>query len=306
MYKGGMITARRRNDAVVAVCQKNDEALVEIEDVNNGAEFLTGYPKSELQGKPLTAILPENLKDIVESYVEYEPGGNDLATVLKRARAFSIINKQGADIPISLKVFYVPGVDKNPRFELLMRDMTLKEKMDAIKAQLIEEQRSNNIIDIDTELPNPEFLRYYVNTVHDFIESNHVEACIIVVHAESFYDTIVNYGKLAGDQLVKVLGERARSATRGEDTVAYLGDGMLGLLLFDCNAENAPAAMGRIKAKMLASPVEVKAGVEVSATLNVAYHQISVEDNYDSVVKLCMDTLEKTASEGGDRVTEAG
>lgn len=305
MYKGGMITARRRSDAVIAVCQRNDESEIEIENINGGAEFLTGYPKSELQGQSLSVLLPPNLKDIVESYVEYEAGGNDLAAVLKRAREFSILDKTGHNIPISLKVFYVPGQDKNPRFELLMRDMTLQEKMDIIKAQLIEEQRTNTVVDVDTDLPNAEFLRYYVNTVHDFIESHRVEACLIVMHAENFYDTIVANGKLSGDQLMKVLGERAKGATRAEDAVTYLGDGMLGLLLFDCDAKNAPSAINRIKIKMLIAPVEVKAGIEVSTTLNTVYHQLLLEDSFDSVIKLCTGAIEKQAAAGGDKVAEA-
>lgn len=177
--------------------------------------------------------------------------------------------------------------------------------MDAIKAKLIEEQRTNNIADIDTDLPNAEFLRYYVNTVHDFIESNHVEACLVLMHAENFYDVIVNYGKLAGDHLMKILGERARGAIRGEDAITYLGDGVLGLLLFDCSKENAPSVLNRIMVKMLSNPIEVKAGVEVITTVNVVYRQILLEDSFDTVIKRCHDTLEKTASQGGDRVVEA-
>lgn len=304
MYKGGMITARRRNDAVIAVCQKNDEAQVEIEDINNGAEFLTGYPKAELQGKPFSVLLPKNLKEIVESYVEYEQGGNDLATVLKRAREFSILDKSGHDIPIHLKVFYVPGSDKNPRFELLMRDMTLQEKIDAIKVKLIEEQHSNAVTDIDTDLPNAEFLRSYVNTVHDFIESQRVEAVLVTMHIEIFYDSIVNYGKLAGDQLVKTLGGRAKSSARAEDAITYLGDGVLGLLLFDCDAPNAPYAINRIKNKMLASPIEVKPGIKVPARLNVVYHQIALEDRFDNMLKQCYAAAEKSLQDGGSKVTE--
>lgn len=304
MYKGGMITARRKNDAVIAVCQKNDEERIEIEKVNRGAEFLTGYPDAELKGKPFVIILPSNLQDIVESYVEFEPGGNDLASVLKRTREFHIRDKKGQEVPVSLKVFYVPGEDKNARFELLMRDITLQEKMDLIKAQLIEEQHSNLITDVDTDLPNAEFMRFYVNAVHEFIESNNVEATFVTALAESYYDTIVSQGKLAGDRLMKTLGERANSSARAEDAVTYLGEGVLGFLLFDCSAENAPAALNRILGKMLQTEIEVSEGVTVDTYVNTVYHQISHEDSFETIVQLCYDALNQTSESEGNKLSE--
>ena len=305
MATSDIITARRKNDAVIAVFQDNKKHDVTIEDLNSGAEFLTGYRKVELMGKSFSSLVPPQIKDILQSYIEYDdPMGDDLATVLKRTRQFQVVNKHGENVPISLKVFYVPGSGSATRYEILMRDVSLQEKLEAIKKQLIEEQKANNSIDPATSLPNYIALRQYITLVRDFVEKSRVEAIFALIDIETYDQTLHTKGEMAANLLVQTVGERFRKASRAEDTIGVIGNGIVGVLLFDCNTANAPLAFNRIKNKIIEAPVEIKPGLEVSVTINIAYHQVAENDTVEKVFRNCASMLDRSAQSGGNDIVQ--
>lgn len=306
MRSSDIITARRKNDAVIAVLQDNLHHNVLVEDANPGAEYLTGYSKAELKGKSLNDLVPPQIKDTLQSYIEYDdPMGDDLAAVLKRTRRFQLTTKNGDNIPVTLKVFSVPGASTTPRYELLMRDMALQEKMAEIKKHLVEEQKANVNIDTDTGLPTIMALREYIELVREFVQRNHVEATFALLDIENYENIAQTSGVEIANRLVQEVGERFRKASRAEDTVGVIGNGIVGVLLFDCNATNAPLAFGRIKNSIVEKPVMLAPAIDVTVKLNIVFHQIEEKDVVDTVFRTCATLLDRSARAGGNDIVEA-
>ena len=302
----GMVTARRKHDAVFAVCQENDKHQIRIKKINQGAEYLSGYRSAEIEGKTLSDIVPSQIQDALESYIEYDdPAGDDLAAVLKRTRFFQVTNKDGENIPINLKVFPVPGTDKNSHYELLMRDITLLERLKIMKAQMVEEQDANAYVDNMTGLPNITALRRYIEILLSYVKTNHIEATFALIDVESYYDVAEKYGVAEAAQMVKAVGERYRSAARAEDSIGYINEGIMGVLLFDCSSQSAPAAFGRIKNRLTDKPVEISTVGLVPVRVNITYHQINENDMVDGIIRLCAEVLDRSAKAGGNDMVEA-
>ncbi len=289
MY-GSMITASRKNDAVIAVCQNNSTKQIEIQKVNPAAAELTGYGKSELEGKLFTDILPDNIKETLDSYVEFDNSFNDLAHVVNRAMKFQILTRDGDVLPIGIRAFHVPGASQNPCFELLIRDISLQEEMKKIREQL-QADKQNADIDPDTGLPSIDFMAQYMEAVRSFLETHRIDATFALMEL-SVYDMInQNYGEDAANEAVSTVGERFRAVCRAEDAIAYLNDGIFGVLLFDCSGVNAKSVFNRITNKIANPAIRIRGHGELNLNTYVAYHQMRGDEPVEDVVNYCAEQL---------------
>ncbi|WP_264732328.1 hypothetical protein [Wolbachia endosymbiont (group A) of Sphaerophoria taeniata] len=69
------ITARRKDDAVVSVCQDNKKKNVLILGLNQAARNLLKYEEGNLLNKPLINILRARAADDMKNYLEYTENG---------------------------------------------------------------------------------------------------------------------------------------------------------------------------------------------------------------------------------------
>jgi diguanylate cyclase (GGDEF)-like protein/putative nucleotidyltransferase with HDIG domain len=91
-----------------------------------------------------------------------------------------------------------------------------------------------------------------------------------VDHFKHVNDT---YGHGVGDAVLRQIGERARSLSRGGDTLGRFGGEEFVLLLPEANANEASAVAERIRAAIAARPMateEVAEGILVSVSIGVA------------------------------------
>lgn len=299
-----MVSAKRKSDAVIAVRQNNTGHKIEIQDVNRAAEQLTGRAKTDLIGRHFSDILPDRYQDMIDSYVEYDTNTNDLDHVLKRVIEFKVRNKIGEEVPVEMKVFRIPGRDLDPCFEILMRDITLQEKMKEIKQRLQQEVSAQQITDTDTGLPSIAALLQYIDIVAEFITTHKVEAAFGIIDIEPFYPIQENYGPAAANRLMKEIGDRFKRTVRAEDSLGYFGDGMLGVLLFDCNNENAMVALRRIRASFTNKPIEILPGQSENITVNISFRQIIAGEDVGTLVQDCAAVLDRAAEEGGNKITQ--
>jgi hypothetical protein len=124
------LTSRRRDDAIVSVCQDNEQRTVLILSLNQVAENLLQYKKEDLLNKPLVKILSTRVADSISDYLDYTENGRDLFDILPKIINFSLIDSKGKDIQVKVKVFRTVQFTRDKiNYELLIRDISLFHKL---------------------------------------------------------------------------------------------------------------------------------------------------------------------------------
>jgi PAS domain S-box-containing protein len=271
-----MVSVSRKNDAVISVCQNNELNLIEIQGINSAAEALTGYQHSELQGKSLSDILPQSITDIIDSYIEYEEGGKDLASVLGKTRKFQVLSNEGKPISVNLKVFYVVAANKNPRFELLLRDNSFTQQIEALKETL----------EHDT-LPDTVFLIECFKLVSAAVENNLIQANMVLFSIEG-YETLSEWMTPEDHaSLLYEINNRYHATSRMDDSISYLGEGKIVVLMVGCQPENIDNVIERIRMKITERPIVLASNQSLAITLTANYTPITKNKALSELVSCC-------------------
>jgi len=139
------LTSRRRDDAIVSVCQDNEQRTVLILSVNQAAENLLQYKKEDLLNKPLVKILSARVADSISDYLDYTENGRDLFDILPKIINFSLIDSKGKDIQVKVKVFHTMQFTSNKiNYELLIRDISLFHKLRIFRDNYLAGRRYEN------------------------------------------------------------------------------------------------------------------------------------------------------------------
>lgn len=300
------VSAKRKNDAVITVCQNNRSHRIEIEGANKAAERLTGYLHSELQDKELKIILPDKIRDILESYLEFEDIGNDLAAVLRKVPEFRILNKEGREIPVSLKVFYVIASHaEKPQFELLMRDITLLREMEELRQKIIESQKESDLTEYaDIGVADAELVQSNLELIHSFVKDHFFEASFTVMQVDQLATLEELHGKGVTNEVLKHVCDITRQSLREADILGYMGDGYIGLTLFDCNGEDAKLVLNRLRMAIESKPVGDKGSGE-PVTVSIGFMQLVPNTEVETIISMCYDASQKARDAGGNRIYKA-
>lgn len=302
------ISAKRKIDAVLTVSQNNNNQSIDIVAANRAASRLTGVDIEKLEHSAFIDILPDNLKETVESMVEFDAQGTrDLASVLRRMFHFSIKKPNGDVIPVSLKVFYVLSEDMNPRYELLMRDVTLIKQLEELREQSLESQSHNTHLDEQTGLAQTDTLVNSLNLVSQFMHgSGSIEATFVAVGIDEIDKLTKKYGEASAPNLIKQLGAELRKVCRAEDTVALIDDKTIGLVLLDCNTDDAQHVLNRYRLKVnntgiAPNPEKPDSIIHVSASFG--FKEVQQGDTIDTLIATSTQHLKHAQEKGGDRVS---
>ena len=271
-----MISVSRKNDAVISVCQNNDSKTIEIQQMNEAATALIGYTAEELVGKSLLDIVGPAVKDNIESYLEFEEGGNDLASVLTKTRRMQLISNKGDIVPVSLKIFSVVAAYKNARFELLMRDNSFSEKMEQLKDDY----------EKDT-LPGLEFFEKSFELVSRSVSNNNIIACLVVLSITGYKLLIDCLPEENVKVLLNEIAQRYYSTSRLDDTIGYLGEGKIGLFIVDCPPQTISRVIERITGKITATPITLPNDEFISVTVQSRYTPVTKDATLKELIALC-------------------
>jgi diguanylate cyclase (GGDEF)-like protein/PAS domain S-box-containing protein len=299
------VSAKRKNDAVLTVRQNNADKRLEIEDANHAVEKLLGYSQEDLKAKVLEEILPDDERDVLESFLEYDEAGEDLATIFRRIRNFRMLNKSGAPVPVSLKVFYVMASDPHkPEFELLMRDITLINKLEELRAQLAQDREVNNSSDERVGLPSREMVLRNLDMICQSVSEYPLEVSFAVIHIDELEKYQHTYGDAGKYRLLNAVGQIAAGTLREGDVVGYIGDGLLGMVLLDCNSTDAQSVLNRVRMIINSRQVMPADGVETNVTVSMGYQEVPQGTNAQQIVDHCRQAVQKSTESGGNAIYE--
>ena len=234
-----------------------------IETTNTRAEQLTGMTKERMQGKPMSALLPTHLGVSIF---------DDLAAVATDgvAREAEWLARMHLlqDRWLQRQVVPVEG-----GVVAIVRDITERK---------LAEQRIRHLAHHDdlTGLPNRSLLRDRLGqAIRDAERKGHAVG-LAFIDLDGFKLVNDGLGHNAGDELLKVVGERMGRCLRRSDTLARFGGDEFVILLPDVSGD--PMALTPLLEKVrqaVTEPVEVEGQeVQVSCSMGVVLYPRDGED----------------------------
>lgn len=299
-----IITAKRKGDGIIAVCQDNRARRIVIESINRAAEKITGYLSSEVAGRDLESLLTARVRETLKNYVEYDNPNNDFSSIARRIPNFTLINKNGDKVRISLKVFHMISPDPAKlQYELLIRDVTLQKRMEELKTELVS-SHNEEFIERDTGLVTANATKDALDIAYSFVEKDPIEVSFAAVAIDSLNNFTEDYGPEETIKLIRHVGSEIKNICRDDDIVGHLGEGDMGLVLLDCNNKNTEAVIGRIRNGIAKKPFDVEGRGEIKISLSIAYAQLSPEYALIDIFEGCLDAIIDIQAEGGNKTLE--
>lgn len=295
------ISAKRKNDAVISVCQNNTAGKLLVEGMNRAAERLTGYRQLELIDRQLTRIFPKHIGESLESDLDYQDIHSDLANILRKIPDFHILNRQGKEIPVSFKIFYMVSQDPSKlKFELLMRDVGLMKKLEELKHHMEGQDTNARFSDTVSERDLMRNLEY----IHHFFQEYLLEVSVMVLAVDDL-EAVVAKEQLTHEQILEGVSKQLKSTFRTDDIVGTIGYTHLCAILFDCSADDAQKALMRAKNRIESKPVLLpQLQKSVSCKVSMGYMQVLPENMPQDIISRCKKALIRAQEAGGSRICE--
>jgi PAS domain S-box-containing protein len=296
------INTKRKTDALIAIEQNNLAKRITITNVNKAAEILTGYSASEVIGKDFSDIIAPRVNELLNGYIEFDHEDSDFAMVARKIPNFQIQSRKGEIFPVSLKIFNLvrTGADTQ-EYELLMRDVTLIKNIAELKEKVKNSESAIETKDPQTGLPTIDSIVYAIDLSYYFMEQHHaIEACFVLVEVGNIGYYKQTYGEYVAYDTIGMLGGMIKKCCREEDVVSYMGDGVIGLVLIDCNAQDAKIVLKRILSRVSSSKITMQNGKPINLALAVSFTQMRQDREVADMINACENGLNKLASERGE------
>ncbi len=302
--KSNTVSARRKGDAVLKIRQDNLAKKIEIGKLNRAAEKLTGYLNAELEGKNIEQILPGRISETVKNYVDFSDVASDFASVARKVPNFQVLNKQGKEVAVSLKVFYMISPDvKKPEYELLMRDITMIKRMEELKKQIMATHKEE-VIDNETGLASSNSVKDALDITYSFVEKDPIEVTFVIAAIDGLEGIEEQVGKPAMLNLIGKVGANIAKTCRDEDIVGHLGDGDIGMVLLDCNSENAESVLGRVYNNIVKNPIMLDNGRQLDISVSMVFSQLKKEYALVDIYEACRNAIIEAQEQGNSVLME--
>ncbi|GFZ78734.1 hypothetical protein RLOatenuis_0830 [Rickettsiales bacterium] len=285
------MTAQRQDDCVIAVRQDNAQKSIIIEGLNKAAEGILGFSETELKSLPLQNVLDTYSVDTINSYVEYDDLGQDLASVLNKARNFAIKDKNSNIKKVRIKVFYVTSTDQNPRFELLIRDISIVEKLGIFRDEYIAQHNITYKTHPEFQIIDENASRELIKIITLFRNQHNIDAVFGLLSANRAINLQNN------QSMLKKITDCLNKACRKDDIVGYFGDNKLMFVLLGCGQANSYNAVQRI-CKMVQSDLQ-DINLQFGSNVSISTGYTNIAQQADEIISKMQAGLAK-AQELGD------
>lgn len=240
--------------------------------VNRAAENLVGYEASELTGKPMEVLLPASLRSIHQHHrTVYTRDPQTRA--MGEHRDLILTRKDGLTIPVEIGLSPIQSskellvvctlVDLRVRREDSEGLLQLTETLARSNQELLELAATDGL----TSLRNRQAFMDHLNVQLEASVRHARPLSILFLDIDHFKPYNDNFGHLAGDEVLRKMGEVLRNASRRSDLVARLGGEEFGIILPETDKKGAITFGERFRAAVEAVPWPRRAiTVSVGAT----------------------------------------
>ncbi len=250
---------------------------------NRGAENMLGYTVSELVGQSITLVLPGGEGELEGLSTELDRGPI-------RNHETTLLSRDGRPIPVTVSVSRVRG-DSGMFLSTLAicKDITQQKQLES-------ELKEMTIKDSLTDLYNQ---RHFYQRLEMEIERAHRQGrplSLLLFDVDRFKNYNDRYGHLAGDDVLRSIGELVRESTRDcvDSGFRYGGDEFT-VILPETEEAQARQVAERIRASFEARHFD-------GCALSVGLITFNKEMNIQAFIRLADEMMYGAKRSGGNRV----
>lgn len=178
---------------------------------NPAVRSLLGYPASELRGQPLSVLLPPAVRQRHQAWVaDYRRDGT--AKMMGARPVLSALHRNGRLVPVSISICNL-DVEHGQRVSVaVLHDVTMLNTHLDRATQLAE---TDTLTGLGNRLRLSRRVQALLDTEHPF--------AVLFLDLQNFKHFNDRHGHDAGDEALRIVGQRLQGQVRGDDLVARLG-----------------------------------------------------------------------------------
>ena len=273
--------------------------------VNPAAEALSGYDRKELVGEPLSRILPPDIAETHTKYLKMYLEAGPQFHIMGEVREFSIIARDGEEIPVGLRAFEIPPPDDKRCFGAIMQDYRPRKKLEAERDALLARLSRQALSDELTGLPNRRAFIDELDRVQAAMRRSTVPASIAVLDIDHFKQVNDTYGHAGGDVALKALADVLRETLRGEDFLARIGGEEFALVLRGTDLSVAGRIAERMRERVAAACIVLPDGRKTHVTISIGVAPFMPNCKDQACLKAADQALYKAKESGRNKVCVA-
>ncbi|MDY7562476.1 diguanylate cyclase [Pseudomonas sp. 10B1] len=185
---------------------------------------------------------------------------------------------------------------------LATRVATMEQEAQGFRVHL-EEQRQKALVDPLTTLPNRAAWSERLEHEVDLWQKNGNNLLLSMLDLDHFKRINDNYGHLAGDKVLKIIGTELRKRLRPGDFIARFGGEEFVLLIPETSMIEGMALLNKLRMAVEACPFHFK-GEPVTITLSMGITAFRVGERSESVIHRADQALYRAKNEGRNRIEQ--
>ena len=266
-----------------------------IVDWNLGAARIFGYSEDEVQGQPITMLLPERYQaEHLTGMARIQANGEK--HVIGKTVELEGRRSDGCEFPleISLSEWQVDG---KTAFAAVIRDITERKRL----KEALQQQASTD------ELTGTFNRRHFQQLAHSELKRaarlNHPLAIVLIDidHFKAVNDTL---GHAAGDQVLLAFTKICQRNIREIDVFARFGGDEFALLLPEANPQQAFTVIERMRMAITAQSIDLDGNL-VSISISSGISNLSNEDEtFDNLLSQADQALYRAKETGRNNVVQ--
>lgn len=294
----------RQSDAVLTIAQDNGRRAIEITAANEVAGKIAGYPAEELMGMPFSRLLPAKIAEMIEDYVEFEAGANDVGDVLRKVRDFQLHDKDGKDIPLRVRIVRHHS-QEHDEFMLIMHNEEQERENDTVLTALRENFTLHAATNPDTGLPDRVSYEKGLELAIAHRERITNGVCAAVFQMDDYEGISAKYGVAASHKAMQEIAALCSHNLRGNDAVAQITRDRLGLILVGASREPAKMVLNRLRWLIAGLQIRTEQGIDIKTTASIVFREIDASSHPDEMLAHFEQTLDDKPADSINIVVEA-
>jgi GGDEF domain-containing protein len=254
-----LVSAKRKNDAVIQVTKRGSAADLIVTHLNRAAEQLLGSKAEMILGKKINSLLEQELQ---EALLEEEE--ENLPALFRHFTYTKIKNSSDKRISVAIKVFDLPSLPQVHNYEFLLHDLSLLENLHSLKDSIRQSQAQTKNKDALTNLPDGQFLEICLREISRHKAKKSIDVALVNISLAPF-ENIFSSDTTAEDcALFLASVQNLNEGLRSEDVLISMGKEKFSLLLIDCTAADAVKnVLPRLQQRFLKKPIQDARGNKI-------------------------------------------
>lgn len=253
-----------------------------IKRINSSTEKLLGYSMKELDGQPLSKIIPDNVVSAVLN--------NRKKTEINRFDEVDCVKNDGSNIPVKLSCSPIidPSMKDLLGYIIVAQDITLYKQLEK---EMDENKKAQKHIlhlayhDSLTGLPNRKHFYEFVKHAISNSQSEKDTFAILYLDMDGFKQINDCYGHHVGDRALCEVGRRAKASISESDIVARIGGDEFTLVIMGISDHDSAQIVADRILHAVNQPMEITEGlIDINVSIGISVYPIDGE-NADLLIK---------------------